>query len=454
MPTTWIEDKLTSHEVFTPHDIEAILTQFTGILDAKRETQVLDFKEKFEISSTEGKCGLAKSITEFCNSTGGVLVFGVNDSCERIGVARDSIIRMDPADVQQALEKYCAASEISLNVVPCEAYDLMFAALIVYPAPKPIVMHADGEYEVATKKKWDFRRGQILVRYGAKGDIARQKDIDRIINRLALEQSRRLVKRFETIAMLSPDLELAAYDPKTGAAARLIGSDKAIPIQVITDAPATALPVGEVFTDDPFKTLEQSVMAQVRTYNTDSMHRVSSKLVGKWFLQRAEVSQIGLAAELGLLSCLRDRGFPGFWAALLPRETLRSLIVQCCGRLEYPDVTVLPYLIGAFFWSQRSELLDPLIRQRSYPQTSRLASKVKRLDWQEFILNSRLSSRQTIPSPTEGLIGIRTLELDREKCLEVFEHYVEQFVSGELRDKNAAAQLDLILFAERQHGQE
>lgn len=453
MPTQWIEEKLTTHEVFTPDDVQTILVQFTGVLEAKRETHVLDFKERFEIATTEGKCGLAKSIAEFANSSGGVLVFGVHDSGERVGVSEETIVRMDPADVQQALEKYCAASEISLNVIPCEAFGLWFAALIVYPSVKPIVMHADGEYEVATKKKWEFRRGQILVRYGAKGDIARQKDIDRIMSRLALEQSRRLVRRFETVAMLSPGLELAAYDPTTGAAARLVGSDKGVPIKFMEEEEAPALPVSEIFTSDPFKTLEQSVMAQVRAYRTDSMHRVSSKLVAKWFLQRTELPRIELAAELAFLSCLRDRGFPGFWATLLPREFLRSTIERGAERLEYPDVTVLPYLIGAFFWSERAQLLDPLIRQRTYIGTSRLASKVRKMEWGEFILNSRLGSRQTVPSPNDGPVSTRYLEQDPAKCLSVFEGYLELFVSGDLKDKNAAAQLDLILWSQRPNEQ-
>jgi len=460
MPTKWLQGKLEQGELIDEEDIKRILKSFTGSTQAKRETNVLDFKERL-LGTAEGRCKLTKSLVEFANSSGGVLLYGIADDGERVGCEEELLDRLDPAKIQDLVGKYVGDTELRIHTLGARWYKF-YVAVIIYPSSVPIVFEKNGEYESlkpdgSREKRFVFYEGTIVVREGAKGVRAKQRHLNRLIQRSSVEHARKLVRRFEKVAYLPEDSELVAVTRGTARGAKLVSAETGIPVQITEDPERPALPVREILSGEPFERLDNEIMSQVRAYRTDDAHRIEAQVVTRWYLSRAGAEKLPQAAELAYVSAIRNYAFPMFWAAKMKRDRLRALIEHILAQPCWPDIMELPYTIGAFFWEERIHLFDQIMRIERYASVKRTTERIRGLDWDKFYYHARTQSKAVRIHGFDGgrHLHLETLFQDRNRSQQMFAELLSLFVENKLdaNVKPVAKQLDTVLHAREPDGE-
>lgn len=144
---------------------------FEQLVHVRGEGDEWDFKASLgDLADTTSRVNLAKDALAMCNlRDGGILIVGVTDHFDRIGLAASEHI--DTTAIRRALEKYIdgdflvLAAEHTL-VEPGETALKRFG--IVYLRRRfaqPVLAAVDGH--VPNQKQPLFRSGDILVRRGA-----------------------------------------------------------------------------------------------------------------------------------------------------------------------------------------------------------------------------------------------------------------------------------------------
>ena len=72
---------------------------------AKRESKYIEFKEKFDINSSQDWCEIIKDIVAIANSGGGAIIF-VNNHGKASEYDVSSILDLDPAKITDKIAKY------------------------------------------------------------------------------------------------------------------------------------------------------------------------------------------------------------------------------------------------------------------------------------------------------------------------------------------------------------
>ena len=72
---------------------------------AKRESKYIEFKEKFDVQSSQHRCEIVKDIVAISNSGGGCILFGVNNDGSPSGYDISSFLELDPAIITDKIAK-------------------------------------------------------------------------------------------------------------------------------------------------------------------------------------------------------------------------------------------------------------------------------------------------------------------------------------------------------------
>jgi len=150
----------------------------------KRESKYIEFKEKFNIDSSQDWCEIIKDIVAIANSGGGCIIFGVNDVGNPLGYDLSSILSLDPAIITDKIAKYTGEQFSDFEIEEFEKDNGKVVALIVYGTSIPIIFTKPGTYSIGEgKQRTAFGKGTIYFRHGAKSEPGNSNDLSKAIER-------------------------------------------------------------------------------------------------------------------------------------------------------------------------------------------------------------------------------------------------------------------------------
>jgi hypothetical protein len=158
---------------------------------ATSESKHVDFKARFDPSSTEAWCGIIKDIVAMANSGGGILVFGVENDGKSSNIDPKPILAYDSANITNKVERYTGYQFSEIEIVEVTRSSKSHAAFLISPTEIPIVFTKPGEIETSDKKKKiEFAKGTIYFRHGSKSEPGNHEDLARW-HRMEIEKARR-----------------------------------------------------------------------------------------------------------------------------------------------------------------------------------------------------------------------------------------------------------------------
>jgi len=158
---------------------------------AKRESKYIDFKEKFDIDSSQDWCEVIKDIVAIANSGGGGIIFGVNNDGNLSGYDVSSVLSLDPAKITDKIAKYTNQQFSDFEIEEFEKDSQRVAILIIYGVSMPMIFTKPGTYSIdSSRQKTAFRKGTIYFRHGAKSEPGDSNDLSNVIER-RLEEIRK-----------------------------------------------------------------------------------------------------------------------------------------------------------------------------------------------------------------------------------------------------------------------
>lgn len=151
---------------------------------AKRESKYVDFKEGFDISSSQDWCEIIKDIVAMANSGGGVILVGVRNGGDPSDFDVRSVLSLDPAKLTDKIAKYTGEQFAGFEITEVSRNKRKAAALLVNGVPIPIVFIKPGTYDVGGgQQRTAFGRGTVYFRHGAKSEPGDSNDLRRAVER-------------------------------------------------------------------------------------------------------------------------------------------------------------------------------------------------------------------------------------------------------------------------------
>lgn len=307
-----------------------------------------------------------------------------------------------------------------------------------------------GNVQVGSRQKTIFQQGVVYVRAEGTTREARQSDLDQLINDRVHDGVSAFLARIERVAELPPSSELLVRSPGSNQAYVLVTGGQGVPVTLTQDQRASTVHLAEVLTPEaPLSSLDAEVVGQVRQWHADSVHRVPRATLMRWYLGRATFTPMADRAKFCFLSALRDWGYPMYWASQMDRVDLEQVICQQIESHAYPDNRVLVYVIGAFCFSRRIELLDRLhpflpsdsdqicqrLREasdvRSY-LTSGRSSAVVRIANTEYRMDQLMAERATTAQTLFEELMAHHGEGNVPNARRIVAHQLDMLVHGDL----------------------
>lgn len=181
---------------------------------ASRESRHIDFKESFVPSSSQDWARIIKDVIAFANSTGGVIVFGVEDDGTPATFDRNIVLRIDPAVIADKIFAYTGENFTDFEIAEVIRRKKRFAALFIGPTPTPLVFARVGADIVeGSRQKPAFVKGTVYFRHGAKSDPGTTNDIRMAINREVNRLKRSWLQGIRKIAKIEPGEEVFVSRP-------------------------------------------------------------------------------------------------------------------------------------------------------------------------------------------------------------------------------------------------
>ena len=375
-----------------------------------------------------------------------MIIFGVGDNGERLGVDRSLLAELDAAKVHDQLRRYSPQATLSCTAQAVDYDGKTFVAVGVAQQSGIIVFDMEGNVEGGRPV---FRPGVVYVRRLGQKSPATQVEVDRLVQRLADDQASALLARIERVVRLPEDEQLVTLPSHRLSEGRILtGPDEGASVRVEVVTGSEGISVSE-FSDPavPYGSLETEVNDHVRLWQkSDPEHRIRPSTLTMWYQRRTELEAWDAqACKLATRSSLDSREFPNFWASQLSPSEIQDVVVAVLEDPKYPSYNEVVYLICSQLWEQREELLGRIISGKSrYEEAKRIASNMLRLDRDAFLLMARyqgdsfwwngkdmyLSAIQRQPATGEEVLG-------------------KMFSQGKVKPshRQVAHQLDILLYA-------
>lgn len=204
-------------------------------LKADNESESIDFKRSFDVSSAKEWCELIKDIVAMANSGGGVILFGLEDDGSPSGCDLKPILNTDYADFTNKIYKYSdyQFSEFEIKLVSKSGAEIV--ALIIHRVHIPIIFTSPGTYPVeGNKQRTSFGVGTIYFRHGAKSEPGNTHDLRKALER-ELESTRELwLSGIKKVVEAPQGSQVTILPPHI----RESNAPTAIPIRIVDDPSA------------------------------------------------------------------------------------------------------------------------------------------------------------------------------------------------------------------------
>ena len=151
---------------------------------ANDEAEMVDFKSIFEPDRPGFWCEIVKDIVSFANTSGGVIVFGLDSDGNPSSSDCTLAEKTDVADISNQITKYTLASIGSLRKFWVERSGKKFWCISCDPENTLIPFTKPGTYEpIKGQQKNAFSIGTIYVRHGSKSEACTREDLRKWIER-------------------------------------------------------------------------------------------------------------------------------------------------------------------------------------------------------------------------------------------------------------------------------
>ncbi len=178
------------------------------LLNAARESSKVEFKDLGSLDDDYTWCSIIKDIVAMTNTGGGGILFGVDDNGRPTGRPVTEILKIDPADITNRINRYTGAQFAEFEIKSRRKGKREVALMLIGVSRPPIVFSKQGSYRTADgKDKAVFGAGTIYFRHGAKSEPADAHDLPRAIERMMKDVRKEL---------LSGLRKLVAGVPSTG----------------------------------------------------------------------------------------------------------------------------------------------------------------------------------------------------------------------------------------------
>ena len=340
-----------------PSDSEArkILAEL-GRRSSRTEFDRLDFKRQFNEDPTAW-IDFVKHIVGIANSGGGVIVVGMTDDGERVGLGSSLLHAFDPTNIANKIRKYAPGAQIRVSYSEIPSYRKKFGFLWVFAGSRVVVFDKSIQYPGSDKTA--IQQGVVYVRRGSATCPATQSEINSAVDRVVSRNVKAFVARIDHIASLPPSAQLIATNPETDRGYMLTASGEGIPVTIVGPKHgAPSVKIDETLLPDvPLSGPTHELANQVRQWRADARRRVNTSTLHRWYLSRDQLdfSAVSDGAEFALLSALDGSGFPMYWASKVELVRLKEILHEKSD--DYPANLIIPYIIGGFFWNDRVELI-------------------------------------------------------------------------------------------------
>lgn len=153
-------------------------------ISSKRESKTIEFKESFDISSSQDWCETIKDIVAISNSGGGIIVFGLKSDGVPSAIDCSYLLNLDSASITDKINKYtdCHFQDFELEELEKNGYKIV--GLVLYESRIPMVFTKPGTYSIQeNKQKTAFSQGTVYFRHGAKSEPCNSNDLKEVIER-------------------------------------------------------------------------------------------------------------------------------------------------------------------------------------------------------------------------------------------------------------------------------
>jgi Putative DNA-binding domain len=414
--------------------------------DCQLENIHVELKEGF-LDDAEAWLNLERQLVAFCNSGGGIIIFGLASDNRRVGLPTTLLASFDPINLTQKLQRHAPQSVIPTAYAEVIQYRKRYGFLLVGRSEAIIVFDKLGEVKVPQgRTKRILIPGVVYVRTEGASREARQADIDRLVNDRTSMGLSAFLARIERVATLPPTSELIARAPSSSRGYVLVSSGQGVPV-TIGPADSGVVQLSEVLAPEaPLSSLNAEVVGQLRQWHADPVHRVPRSTLMRWYLGRSTFVPMVDRAEFCFLSALHDWGYPMYWASQMDRDRLEEVLRHQFEIEAYPDNRVLVYVIGAFFFSRRNQILNEL---QSY-LPNQLANIIGRLrdsaDARSYLTSGRICAESIrVESKWYELSDLMNNREHKGQAL--FENLMGYYDEGNVPDdqRGIAHQLDMLV---------
>jgi hypothetical protein len=437
-------------------------------LAATSESRHIEFKRRFDPTSTGAWCEIIKDIVAIANSGGGVIVFGLDDFGHPTGDDIEPVLKIDPADSANRLFKYTGVN-LEIEIRPTTKNGHSLASFLIPSVDMPLVFQKPGSYSDtpnSPKVHTAFYMGTMYFRHGAKSEAGNGEDIRKIINRKLAETKKSWLKNVRKVAMAPSDTEIVAI-PKISkgnpinlaTVVHSVNDPNALPVRLTRDAGKA---VGKFVHEE----VSEALLDEIN--NVIDVNRILAKGQRQFFLgqpiyfriyaerQHAVINETD--AELLLSAGISEFYAPSlFWMLKLPDTTIAKHFKewyknprqpQCYGMIRFAA------LLGRDFTQWLWERCHKAWENHAQPPAFHwpLKEMPKKLQTHDpRVVASRHSISTSISVPSETSVTIGTLlklpeqaaALLSKVCMSVF----HGDNSGSIRD--TARILDYVAYGDQ-----
>jgi len=243
---------------------------------AKRESKQLDFKSQCDLSQVSHWCELIKDLVAMANSSGGIIVFGINDDGSPCNAFQDCISSLDPAEITDKVYKYTGVHFAAFEITVVPRGEVQRPAIIVGVADYPLVFTSPGNYQIDAQKqkqKHAFVQGAVYFRHGAKSEPATPDDIRDSFERLLQSARRNWMKGIRKVVETPHGVPVTVFRGSP----QLSDNGNATPVRLTADASAPAFSAPSLAKSHPFRQTE--VIKELKSRLGASVHLNSHTIV-------------------------------------------------------------------------------------------------------------------------------------------------------------------------------
>jgi len=161
-----------------------------------RESKKLEFKANFNIGSMND---YSKTFAAFANSSGGVVVFGVQDRPRNpSGMTNDNLLEVDPEKITQYLNEYFSP-EIEWDIFDFEIDSKKFGVILISESRhKPVACKKETRGQKA-------RESDIFYRYSGRSERIKFPELQNIFEMNKEIERKKWMEHIQNIAKIGPE---------------------------------------------------------------------------------------------------------------------------------------------------------------------------------------------------------------------------------------------------------